>query len=496
MQPAQRRAAHRGAVFSWTAAKVEETPELSRVLIGASETTFGAAPDSGARTARTHRAFTRVLDAGRREGNVRRDVSDRGARGDRRWQLRAASCTPGASARATRCGGGWMRRRSRSGNSSRCPRRAGGAPPGCAAVSLELPALAGPAARQLRWRRPVSCAGSGCRCPARCSTSTCGSLPAAAGRVLIDTGMNQPQTQAAWQTPGRQRAARSASSKRSWSRTITRITSAWPAHLAARFAVPVRMSAPARAAAQRSLRGTIGGSAAELARDYRDTWGVDFEALLARARARRSFDRAAERHARRDRAPSSRASASRSCAMPWQASLHFGHAEGHVCLHWPEADLLHQRRSAAAGDLEQRQPLSGAASEDPLGDFLASLERLAQPAAADDRAAGARRSRFAAPPHACAQLHAGHAAAARADCSDFLPRAARHRGGGRRAVRGAQARGLEHAARLRGDARAHPLPAPARRAARLAEGGEVRWLRRLGHSPGIARNRHHGTFRE
>jgi AcrR family transcriptional regulator len=62
------------ALFSWTAAKVEETPELSRVLIGASETTFGAAPDSGARTARTHRAFTRVLDAGRREGNVRRDV--------------------------------------------------------------------------------------------------------------------------------------------------------------------------------------------------------------------------------------------------------------------------------------------------------------------------------------------------------------------------------------------------------------------------------------
>jgi AcrR family transcriptional regulator len=62
------------ALFSWTAAKVEETPELSRVLIGASETTFGAAPDSGARTARTHRAFTRVLDAGRRDGNVRRDV--------------------------------------------------------------------------------------------------------------------------------------------------------------------------------------------------------------------------------------------------------------------------------------------------------------------------------------------------------------------------------------------------------------------------------------
>jgi AcrR family transcriptional regulator len=72
-QPASA-AARIAALFSWTAAKVEETPQLSRVLIGASETTFGAASDSGARTARTHRAFTRVLDAGRRDGDVRRDV--------------------------------------------------------------------------------------------------------------------------------------------------------------------------------------------------------------------------------------------------------------------------------------------------------------------------------------------------------------------------------------------------------------------------------------
>jgi len=63
------------ALFSWTAAKVEETPELSRVLIGASETTFGAAPDSSVRTARTHRAFVRILAAGRRAGNVRADLA-------------------------------------------------------------------------------------------------------------------------------------------------------------------------------------------------------------------------------------------------------------------------------------------------------------------------------------------------------------------------------------------------------------------------------------
>ena len=62
------------ALFSWTAAKVEETAQLSRVLIGASETTFGAAPDSAVRTARTHQAFKRLLDQGRRDGNVRSDV--------------------------------------------------------------------------------------------------------------------------------------------------------------------------------------------------------------------------------------------------------------------------------------------------------------------------------------------------------------------------------------------------------------------------------------
>lgn len=63
------------ALFSWTAKRVCDAPDLSRVLIGASETTFGATRDSGVRTARVHRALLRVLQAGRREGNVRTDLS-------------------------------------------------------------------------------------------------------------------------------------------------------------------------------------------------------------------------------------------------------------------------------------------------------------------------------------------------------------------------------------------------------------------------------------
>jgi AcrR family transcriptional regulator len=63
------------ALFEWTARAIGAAPRLSRVLIGASETTFGAARDSGVRTQRVQRALMRVLDAGKRDGNVRRDLS-------------------------------------------------------------------------------------------------------------------------------------------------------------------------------------------------------------------------------------------------------------------------------------------------------------------------------------------------------------------------------------------------------------------------------------
>ena len=103
------------ALFSWTAAKVEETPELSRVLIGASETTFGAAPDSDVRTARTHRAFTRVLMPADAKATC---AVTRPRRYWRRSWVAAtrASCTPGALRGAIRCAAVWMPRRSPWGN--------------------------------------------------------------------------------------------------------------------------------------------------------------------------------------------------------------------------------------------------------------------------------------------------------------------------------------------------------------------------------------------
>lgn len=194
-------------------------------------------------------------------------------------------------------------------------------------------------------------------------------------RVLIDTGMNQPDTHAAWE-------ALAVSERLAQELEAIRVTHHHPdhfgmaAHLGQRFRVPVRMSEPARAAAQRSMAGAVGANPEALAQ-YRDTWGVDFESLRARARAGGVFDKLVsgippetsfitegERIAElRD---------------PWAASLHFGHAEGHVCLHWRQAHLLisgDQLLPAISSNVSL-YPASG--SSDPLGDFLASLERLAR----------------------------------------------------------------------------------------------------------------------
>jgi glyoxylase-like metal-dependent hydrolase (beta-lactamase superfamily II) len=61
---------------------------------------------------------------------------------------------------------------------------------------------------------------------------------------------------------------------------------------------------------------------------------------------------------------------------PWQASLHFGHAEGHVCLYWQEADLL------ISGDQLLPAISSNSASiqgrhRRSAGDFLARSETCA-----------------------------------------------------------------------------------------------------------------------
>jgi glyoxylase-like metal-dependent hydrolase (beta-lactamase superfamily II) len=199
--------------------------------------------------------------------------------------------------------------------------------------------------------------------------------PGRTRRVLIDTGLNQPETHAAWE-------ALAVSEQLGEQLEAILLTHHHPDHmgmagsLAARYGVPVRMSEPARAAALRSTSPAAAVVPGTLEK-YREHWGVDFEALVSRARGAGGFDKLlsgipaatpfitdGERIAElRD---------------PWHASLHFGHAEGHVCLHYREAALLISGDQLLPAISSNVSLYPGAGSSDPLADFLASLERLAQ----------------------------------------------------------------------------------------------------------------------
>lgn len=295
--------------------------------------------------------------------------------------------------------------------------------------------------------------------------------PGRAGRVLIDTGMNQPETRAAWD-------ALSAAEGLDALGAIL-VTHHHPdhfgmaGHLARRFGVPVRMSAPARAAAQRSLAPLNGASAAGLA-DYRDTWGVDFETLLGSARATGTLEKFLSGM------PEAGAAITEGETIaelrdPWEASVHFGHADGHVCLHWREGALFIGGDQLLPAISSNVSLYPGLASSDPLGDFLASLARLEQlpphtivlPAHGQPfRGAAAR----------VAQLRAGHAQRL-AKLSDFTA-APRTTPEVVTALFGS--RNLEGWNRLLafGETLAHIRYLHGRGGiTRLAEGGEVRWQR-------------------
>jgi glyoxylase-like metal-dependent hydrolase (beta-lactamase superfamily II) len=197
--------------------------------------------------------------------------------------------------------------------------------------------------------------------------------PGRDGRVLIDTGMNQPETHAAWE-------ALSASEQLERNLRAIVVTHHHPDHfgmaaaLARRFAVPVRMSAPARAAAQLSL--SPGDMSPALA-EYRSTWGVDFAELVERARAGGAFQRLVS-GLPEPAPPIAEGEFPAELRDPWRVSLHFGHAEGHACLYWHEAQLFISGDQLLPSISSNVSLYPGSVSTDPLGDFLAALERLGQ----------------------------------------------------------------------------------------------------------------------
>jgi glyoxylase-like metal-dependent hydrolase (beta-lactamase superfamily II) len=197
--------------------------------------------------------------------------------------------------------------------------------------------------------------------------------PAPQGCVLIDTGMDQPETHGAWE------ALRVSEGLERSLRGIV-VTHHHPDHfgmaaaLARRFGVAVRMSEPARTAADLSLNPR--DMSAVLA-EYRSIWGVDFAELVERARAGGAYQRLVS--GLPDPAPAiAEGEWLAELRDPWRASLHFGHAEGHVCLHWPAAQLLISGDQLLPSISSNVSLYPGAASADPLADFLTALERLGQ----------------------------------------------------------------------------------------------------------------------
>jgi glyoxylase-like metal-dependent hydrolase (beta-lactamase superfamily II) len=228
------------------------------------------------------------------------------------------------------------------------------------------PGSAVDAAGELRWiRLPV---------PGPLGHINVWLVPGQRHRVLVDTGMNQPDTHAAWHSLG-------ASERLDSELEAILVTHHHPdhfgmaAHLASRYAVPVRMSAAARRAAQGSLADIAGGGGGALA-EYRDTWGVDFAELLARAKAAGVFARLTT-GLPAEGTPIAEGERLAELRDPWQASLHFGHAEGHVCLHWSQGALMISGDQLLPSISSNISLYPGAGSPDPLADFFASLERLA-----------------------------------------------------------------------------------------------------------------------
>ncbi len=226
-------------------------------------------------------------------------------------------------------------------------------------------AVAGPAG--LRWiRLPV---------PGPLAHINVWLAPGARGCVLIDTGLNQPETEDAW-------AQLAISEQLAGRLSAIVVTHHHPDHLgmaaslAQHYQVPVRMSAAAHAAALRSTQAAVGVSE-QMLLAYRDTWGVDFGALVLRARGGGAYDRLVSG------IPAAAAFIGEGDTLeelrdPWRASLHHGHAEGHVCLHLASAAVLISGDQLLPSISSNVSLYPGAGSDDPLADFLASLERLAQ----------------------------------------------------------------------------------------------------------------------
>ncbi len=284
--------------------------------------------------------------------------------------------------------------------------------------------------------------------------------------------MNQPDTHAAWASLG-------VSERLDQELEAILVTHHHPdhfgmaAHLASRYAVPVRMSAPARRAAQGSLQNIAGGGGGGAGRLPRYL-GRGLRGAARTRQGRRRVRQAHQRPARRG-TPITEGERIAELRDPWQASLHFGHAEGHVCLHWPKAQLMISGDQLLPSISSNISLYPGAGSARPARRLL-RLARVAGHASAETIVLPAHGQPFRGAADRARQLRAGH----ERRLGQVLEFCREPRGTAAIVGELFGARNLEgwNSLLAYGETLAHVRYLHSRAAlTRLAEGGQVHWLR-------------------
>jgi len=125
----------------------------------------------------------------------------------------------------------------------------------------------------------------------------------------------------------------------------------------------------------------LGGGASQrpgVIEAYREEWGFDFRELLASGQASMGMYADVVSGLPDATAPLVADTTPDELRDPWKVSLHFGHAEGHLCLHWEQGGMFvsgDQLLPTISSNISLYPDVS---SHDPLGDFFDSLEKLDQ----------------------------------------------------------------------------------------------------------------------
>lgn len=230
-------------------------------------------------------------------------------------------------------------------------------------------------------------------------------VPARRGWILVDTGMKTPAVEQAWE------ALESRLPLRAQLERIL-VTHHHPDHygmarwLADRHGVAVAMTSRADAAATAELADdwSRGGSQAE---DFAERLGIELDADM-----RRFLQGSIYRQIVSGRAQTEvldEGSPLRPAWEGWRLSVHDGHAPGHACLHHDAARLLISGDQLLPNISSNVSLYPSNERGDPLGEYLASLERLAL-LPADTRVLPAHGRPFTALHVRIDQLRRGHQA--------------------------------------------------------------------------------------